>query len=89
MRSRATSLRRYRARIASARLLLSGALLTMAMGTITLPALAAEVDPELRARLQQAVASSNSFADEYDATVWYATSPDGRKSIAPVHSATA
>jgi soluble lytic murein transglycosylase-like protein len=35
------------------------------------PAFATEVDDALKGRLQQAVASSSSFADEYDATVWY------------------
>jgi soluble lytic murein transglycosylase-like protein len=66
MRSKASSLRRYQAPIASIRLLV-GTLILVLMT----PAFAAEVDPALKARLQQAVSTNSSFADEYDATVWY------------------
>jgi len=47
-----------------------GALLLVLLFPASAP-FAAEVEPALKIRLQQAVASSDSFADEYDATVWY------------------
>jgi len=37
---------------------------------LCVPAQASRIDPELRERLQTAVADTSSFADEFDATVW-------------------
>lgn len=42
----------------------------LVMCAIANPLLASQVDPELKARLQEAVADTTSFADEFDASVW-------------------
>lgn len=42
----------------------------LAAASLCAPAQASQIDPELRARLQEAVADTSSFEDEFAATVW-------------------
>ncbi len=69
MISRVSSIRRFSIRGYSSTLFvpLAGVLL---LATLNSAALADDVDPVLRERLQLAVAESYSFDDEYAATVW-------------------
>lgn len=69
MKSKTTLLRNLEAP-ATNHGLLAGILL-LALSCFSPAASAAEVDPALKTRLVQAVAVSEGFADEYDATVWY------------------
>jgi soluble lytic murein transglycosylase-like protein len=69
MRSKASSLRYLRARIPDTGLL--AGILMLALVSFSPASNAAEVDPALKTRLIQAVAVSDGFTDEYDATVWY------------------
>lgn len=52
------------------RLLLSHLFLSAVLSTTSSFCSAKEVDPELKAKLMQAVAESDSFVDEFDAQVW-------------------
>ena len=73
MRLKASSMRNLRAQISNTGLL--AGILVLALASFIPVAItdvaAAEVDSELKIRLMQAVAVSDGFTDEHDATVWY------------------
>jgi len=69
MRSKASSLLHWTKQITNHRLPLG--ILLLAFAFVAPRSGLAEVDPALKERLTQAVAVSEGFEDEYDATVWY------------------